>query len=63
MCIFQFFTIGISVRSDRSLSGFLLFAVECANYLIKYTESSKNWKQLITVTFKIYSVIILKNCI
>ena len=57
----QFFTIGISVRFDRYLSGFLLFAIGCANYLMKYTESCMYWKSLITITFKIYSVLILKK--
>ena len=43
-CIIQFFMIGISVRSDTSLSGFLLFAIVCANYCMKHTESRKHWK-------------------
>ena len=40
----QFFTIRTSdrsVRSDRSLSGFLLIAFVCANYLTMYSHSSK----------------------
>ena len=44
---FWIFTKSISVRSaksDRSRSGFLLFAIECDNYLMKCTQSSNFWK-------------------
>ena len=44
MISIQFFTIRVSVRSDRSWSGFLLLAIVCVNYLIKYTQSSTHWK-------------------
>ena len=50
-----------SVRSDRSLSGFLLLAVVCFNYLTMYPQSSKYWKNKITLTFKFKFLIVLKK--
>ena len=38
---FWFFTIGISVRSDRSRSGFLLLADADMDYLMKYVHSNE----------------------
>ena len=39
--VIEFFAIGISARSERTLTGFQLFAFVGTNYLLRYINSSK----------------------
>ena len=50
------------LRSDKSRSGYLLLAIACVNYLMKYTKSGNTGNILKPLDSKFYIVITLTNC-